>query len=204
MKFHSILHSLLAFSLAGVFSSCDPDPEITYPVAYDYQGTEIFQTHWYVLTQDAQNELAQVPYAAAFDAEIKDAVDEFSSDFPIQRIELLSDTKAKLSYIDGGVTFDTILPYSQVQDVIKIVIGQSPEETIQFYSKDNPKAIYLGLAATYYSHKLANGTVDYSPIELNNSAARDAIKILNELRQSEQLMPGDTVTINTSALAYKN
>lgn len=88
--------------------------------------------------------------------------------------------------------------------MISIHLGQSPAEDAQFYSTQNPDAIYLGFVNTSYSHKLANGTVDYSPIESRNSTERDVIKILNELRQSEHLMPGDTVAVTTAALVYKN
>lgn len=204
MKVKFVLSVISSFLLLTIFSSCDPEPEETFPIAYEYNGLSFSPTRWFVLTPDAQNELTQVPIAAFYDAEMKTFLEEaILSDFPFQKMEFLTESTVKLTFSNGIQTFDSVFTYTKAQEITRIHLGSTPEEDVVFYNGAAPHTLHFGVISTYYSYKLSNGSVDYSPIESNHSTELDAIKIVNDLRLAENLESGDTVAVNIAAFVFK-
>lgn len=192
--------------LAFLLTSCNREitETETYPIVYEYQNLAFSPTLWYALTPNAQNQLSQVPGASSFDNELKDLLEEAASfELPFQRVELLSESTVKVTYTDGISTLDTVLTYTKVDGKINIQLGPSLEEALIFYEAAVPHTLHLGITSTFYSYKLPNGSIDYSPVDIRFSPETDAINILNELRSSKNLQPNDTVAVNVAAYVFQ-
>lgn len=205
MKIITTSLAICSFLFSIFFTpACKQEEEEMYPIVYEYNGLDFSPTRWFVLTAGAPNELSQVPIAALFDAEIKTTLEEEALlDFPLQKMEFLTESTVKLTFSDGTQTFDTTLIYTKEQELTRIHLGSTPEEDVIFYNGTAPHTLRLGVISTNYSYKLSNGTVDYSPIDFKYSTELDAIKIVNDLRSTENLEQGDTVAVNIAAFVFK-
>lgn len=205
MKFNTTSFAICSFLFSIFFApACKQEEEEMYPIVYEYNGLDFSPTRWFVLTAGAQNELTQVPIAALYDAEIKTTLEEEALlDFPLQKMEFLTESTVKLTFSDGTQTLDTVLTYTKVQETTRIHLGSTPEEDVVFHKGTEPHTLNLGVISTIYSFKISNGTVDYSPIEFNYSTELDAIKIVNDLKSAENLESGDAVAVNIAAFVFK-
>lgn len=204
MKFNTILVVTGALLILSIFSSsCNPEPEETYPLVYEYQELSFSPTLWYVLTSNAQTSINQPTSAMGYDTEVKSILEDNISEIQFKRMEFLSDSTVSLRFTDGINSLDTVLTYTLHQGKTKIHLGLTPEEDIIFYTGTEPHTLRLGITSTLYSYKLPNGTVDYSALEFQYSSELDAIKIVNDLRASENLQPNDTIAVNIAAYVFK-
>ncbi len=138
-----IAYSSLFFLITFSFS-CKKELEKSYPYVIEYQELAFGPSRWHVLTPNATNQIAQPPTMVGFDDSLKTLLlSEFSFP-PFKRLEFLSDSTVIVSFTDGIVTFDTIMPYIIYQNRTTIILGPSPEESVVFYPGLEPNALTLG------------------------------------------------------------
>lgn len=194
-------NSLLAIALifTTVLGACQKQdvPDKTYPYALEYKELSQAPTQWFVLTADAQTPITPPQHLAApFDAEVNNALSSFDDILLFNRLEFLSDSTVNVRFFTGNNTFlDSIMPCHTEQGITKIIFGSSPGECAALRDGPTAGALTLGLTATVYSFKKANGTIDYGPVEFQYSNEQNRETIIQALRQSAGLQANDTVAV---------
>jgi len=202
---HLFFHKVCFVFLSAIFfMACEKTEEKkSYPYVFEYQELAFGPSRWFVLTSDATNQIAQPPTMVGFDDSLRTILLSENSLPPFRRLEFLSDSTVVVGFTDGNMTFDTIMPYEIYQGYTKIKLGQSPEETLVFYNLSESNGLVLGVISTIYSYKQTNGAVDYSPLGIRYSQELNVSSIINDLRNSHNLMPNDTVAVNKAGYVFK-
>ena len=188
--------------LSIFFLSCNKAGH-EYPFAIEYKELSFENTSWHVLTNDSYTGIGEPPNMTSFDDSLKATLLSEESLPPFRRLEFLTDSTVVVTFKDGNISFDTIMPYLIDQNLIKILFGSLPGEEVVLQDRGVPNSLVLGVVSALYSFKQANGEIDYSPFVIQYSNERDVSEIISGLRTQYDLMPNDTVAVNKSVYVFK-
>jgi hypothetical protein len=183
------------------FLSCDKENK--YPIALEYNGLlTLGPTFWNVLTSDSYIDIDEPNHLAGYDESLKTLLLSEEALPPLRRLEFLTDSTVMVRFQDGNLSIDTIMPYIKSPNRIKILLGSLPGEEIVFSGEPEENSLTLGTVSTFYSFKLSNAEVEYSPISVQYLSGASVNDIINDLRVQENLMPGDTVAVTKSGYTF--
>ncbi len=192
------------FVSATLQYSCNPGEEqepLTFPSAYQYQELEFQTTKYYVLTTNSYNEIAASGNYLEFDNILKDILEINSTEFEIEKLELLDDQTVKVSFFDylNIAPSDTILPYTLDDNKVSISFGTA---TINYVLDTDNSNIRLPLLTLHHSWRTSATEVEYSPMDVSFELPGGAASQIDQLRNQYNLQAGDTIAINNSYYKY--
>jgi hypothetical protein len=190
-----------------LYSSCTKDTPETpfFPATYQYDGFDFSPSRFYVLTSSGYKEIPASGSFANYDVLLKQEVDFENTvidGFPAQKIEILDDTKVRISGTVEGVGTDPYSiegKYTRTGNRLTLRFGQ--DSILYTMDADAAKA-YWGISSVVFSFK-EDGKNDFSFVDiLGGITPPGTDSLIQALRTRNQLMPTDTVAVNHSRHRY--
>jgi hypothetical protein len=197
----------LLLSLVMLHNRCTKDTPETpfFPATYQYDGFEFSPSRFYVLTASGYKEIPATGSFIEHDQVLKQEADFENTvvdGFPAQKMEVLDDTKVRISGTLEGPGTDPYSfegTYTRKGNRFTIHIGQ--DSLVYLLESDASKAFWE-LSTTLFSYK-ENGKTVYSPFELTAGISPSSSdSLIQTLRTQYKLMPNDTLAINHSRHRY--
>ncbi len=190
-----------------LYSSCTKDTPETpfFPATYQYDGFDFSPSRFYVLTSSGYKEIPASGSFANYDVLLKQEADFENTvidGFPTQKIEILDDTKVRISgTVEGTGTDPYTLEGNYTRSGSNLTLDLGPDyEKLKYALNDDMSKAYWNISALLYKK---NGLEDFGPLDITigiSPAATDSL--IQVLRTQYKLVPNDTLAINHSRYRY--
>lgn len=197
----------LLLLVALAYTACTKGDEALplFPATYRYDGFEFRPSRFFVLTASGQNEIAASGTFKNFDALLQQEFDFANlvvDGFPTQKIEVLDNTKVRISGTQEGTgsapyTFDGT--YTRTDNRLVLNLDQF---SVEYALESDAAKAFWDISMSLVTYK-KDGKTEYGSLDIAPAtSAANINEMIAGLRLSEKLTANDTVVLNFSRYRY--
>lgn len=193
------LGSILIISL-----SCTKNEDaIEYPLSFTFDRVVFSDFHYFVIENGVPQAIEASGTFLAYEPQATEELSMAQAFFPIDEFVLLSESEVQLIANDPSNPVDTVLTYTQSDDVVRILLDPIDNLVIELEYDQTTEQLRYCLASYFYSFINTLGEQDYGAFETAPCTTSAAEDFATSIMTGNSLQTNDSIALNYSYLVFE-